>query len=213
MNISEKTLEIIHLLDESKSNLTQIRTLAKEIGKNQPMADALWESGDFKGMLLSILIVDIKTVTGERIAQQTRDIEAIGEHKEQEQICDWLVSNVILKKPALANEVSHWMDETSIIRQRIFWQYRARTIRVEETELNRGLLERIEQTIAQVHPMVQWTMNWCAASIGIEDPEVRQGCIALGERLGLYIDFPVSKGCTSPYLPIWINSVVGKRKG
>lgn len=38
-------MEILHLLDESKSNLTQIRAIAKEIGKNQPMADALWESG------------------------------------------------------------------------------------------------------------------------------------------------------------------------
>jgi hypothetical protein len=41
MNISEKTTEILHLLDESKSNLTKIRTLAKEIGKNQPLADAI----------------------------------------------------------------------------------------------------------------------------------------------------------------------------
>jgi 3-methyladenine DNA glycosylase AlkD len=163
-------------------------------------------------LMLSIQIVDLKAITGEKLDNLTRDIETTMENqKEQGQICDWLLSNVILKNPALSKHVSHWMDETSIIRQRIFWAYRSRTIQKGDTELNQGLMERIEQTIGHAHPMVQWTMNLYAGFLGTEDPELRQRCIALGEKTGLYIDFPVSKGCTSPYLPIWINSVVGKR--
>lgn len=214
MNLSEITREILHSLHESNSNLTQIRTLAKETGKNQPLADALWESGDFKGRLLSIQILDLKAITGEKLDNLTRDIEnTIGNQKDQGQICDWLLSNVILRNPALSMHVSHWMDETYIIRRRIYWAYRARTVKVGEKELNLALLERIEQSIEQAHPMVQWTMNWFVGSLGIEDPELRQRCIWLGEKTGLYIDYPTPKGCTSPYLPIWINSVVGKRKG
>jgi hypothetical protein len=55
-------------------------------------------------------------------------------------------------------------------------------------------------------------LHWCAAQIGIEDEDLRGRCIQLGERLALYKDYPVSKGCTSPYLPIWIGSVVGKKE-
>lgn len=73
------------------------------------------------------------------------------------------------------------------------------------------LLEALEQSMADADAMVQEPMNWCAAQIGIADAGLRGWCIQLGERLRLYKDYPVSKGCTSPYLPIWIESVVGKQ--
>lgn len=60
------------------------------------MADALWESGDFKGRLLSIQIEEMKAITGEKLDNLTRDIEtSLENQKEQGQICDWLLSNVI----------------------------------------------------------------------------------------------------------------------
>ena len=34
------------------------------------------------------------------------------------------------------------------------------------------------------------------------------GAVAIGEELGVYRDYPVSKGCTSPYAPIWIGEMV-----
>ena len=41
---------------------------------------------------------------------------------------------------------------------------------------------------------------------------VRKRAIAIGERLGIYRDYPVSKGCTSPFAPIWIQEMV-RRQG
>lgn len=61
-------------------------------------------------------------------------------------------------------------------------------------------------------PEVQWTMNYCLAGIGIDFPELRQRAITIGETLGIYRDYPVSKGCTSPFAPIWINEMV-RRQG
>jgi 3-methyladenine DNA glycosylase AlkD len=58
---------------------------------------------------------------------------------------------------------------------------------------------------------VQWTMNACLAEIGIHFPEHRKRAIAIGEKLGAYRDYPVSKGCTSPFAPIWINEMVRRR--
>jgi 3-methyladenine DNA glycosylase AlkD len=57
-------------------------------------------------------------------------------------------------------------------------------------------------------PPVQWTMNSCLAAIGIHCPEQRARAIAIGEALGVYRDYPVSKGCTSPFAPIWIGEMV-----
>ena len=55
-------------------------------------------------------------------------------------------------------------------------------------------------------------MNSCLADIGIHFPEHRARAVAIGETLGVYRDYPVSKGCTSPFAPIWIAEMV-RRQG
>lgn len=35
--------------------------------------------------------------------------------------------------------------------------------------------------------------------------------VKLGEKLGVYRDYPVSKGCTSPFAPVWINEMVSRQ--
>jgi 3-methyladenine DNA glycosylase AlkD len=75
-----------------------------------------------------------------------------------------------------------------------------------------ALLQRVESELANAAPEVQWTMNGTLAQIGIHFPKHRKRAIAIGEKLGVYRDFPCSKGCTSPFAPIWINAMV-KRRG
>ena len=58
---------------------------------------------------------------------------------------------------------------------------------------------------------VQWTMNSALAEIGIHFPKHRKRAIAIGEKLGIYRDYPCSKGCTSPFAPIWINAMVSRQ--
>ena len=75
-----------------------------------------------------------------------------------------------------------------------------------------ALLDRIEKEMAKAPAAAQWTMNSCLAQIGIQFPKQRKRAIAIGEKLGIYRDYPVSKGCTSPFAPIWIDFMV-KRQG
>jgi hypothetical protein len=55
-------------------------------------------------------------------------------------------------------------------------------------------------------------MNAALAQIGICFPHYRERALAIGEKLGLYRNYPVSRGCTSPFAPIWIQEMV-KRQG
>ena len=66
--------------------------------------------------------------------------------------------------------------------------------------------------MATAHHAEQWTMNSTLAAIGIHHAEHRTRALAIGEKLGVYRDYPVSKGCTSPFAPIWIDEMV-RRKG
>ena len=48
--------------------------------------------------------------------------------------------------------------------------------------------------------------------IGINHPKLRKCAIAIGEKRGVLRDYPMPKGCTSPFAPIWINEMV-RRNG
>ena len=75
-----------------------------------------------------------------------------------------------------------------------------------------ALLDRIVSEMGNTNPVVQWTMNNTLVGIGIHSPNHRDPAIAIGEKLGIYCDYPVSTGCTSPLAPIWINEMV-RRQG
>ena len=74
------------------------------------------------------------------------------------------------------------------------------------------IAELIESEMGDADPVVQWTMNSTLAEIGIHFPQLRKRAIAIGEKIGLYRDWPVSKGCTPPYVPVWVEAMV-KRQG
>lgn len=197
-------------LDPAAIRLTRIRAMAAEIGKNEALASGLWKTGKRNHRLLALLVFDPRKMDGAMIGAMTDDIEA-GPEDDRDQLSDWLLSNVIMKNPRLRDDAGHWERDPSATRLRLYWQLRARNIDGTDHAENRALLERIKTEIMGAHPRVQWTMNWCAASIGIADETLRGECVRFGETAGLYRDYPTPKGCTSPYLPLWIGAVVAKR--
>ncbi len=54
-------------------------------------------------------------------------------------------------------------------------------------------------------------MNNTLAAIGIKHANLRERAIAIGEKVGLYKDWPVSKGCIIPYVPVWVGAMVKKK--
>ncbi len=65
--------------------------------------------------------------------------------------------------------------------------------------------------VGDADPEVQWTMNFVLVEIGTHFPDHRERALAIGEKLGLYRDYPVSKGCISPFAPIAINEMVSRQ--
>jgi 3-methyladenine DNA glycosylase AlkD len=106
-----------------------------------------------------------------------------------------------------------WMTDAHPMAARAGWSLT--TERLEKSPKNLdidALLQRIEAEMADADPAPQWTMNACLATIGIHFPERRARAIEIGERLGVYRKYPVSKGCTSPFAPIWIEEMVRRQK-
>ena len=128
------------------------------------------------------------------------------------QVADWLMSNVVKKRPDKESLRQRWMADDDPWAARAGWSLTSERIGKDPEGLDLpALLNRIESEMGSAAPEAQWTMNFCLAGIGIHVPKYRKRAIAIGEALGVYRDYPVSKGCTSPFAPTWINEMVRRQ--
>lgn len=102
--IKKEAKFLVQEMESTNINLTRIRAIADEMGKNPEIADYLWASGGSRARLLSLLLLDLKNVDEHRIDSLIADIEKAPE-QDQEQLSDWLLSNVIMKKNQLEKQV------------------------------------------------------------------------------------------------------------
>jgi 3-methyladenine DNA glycosylase AlkD len=189
--------------------LGDIRALAKEIAKKSDHSFALrlWETGNVEAQLLATLLMKPKSLTASDVDKLTRSTSCA-------QVADWLNAYVVAEHPDKESLRAKWMKSKDRWAARAGWNFTASRVNkgnAEGLDLP-ALLDRIEREMPRAKPEVQWTMNNTLAAIGIHHPQLRPRAVAIGERIGLYRDWPVSKGCTPPYVPVWVEAMV-KRKG
>jgi len=186
--------------------LGDIRKLAAKIKANEQLAAALWDTGNLDVQLLAILLIKPKNLSRDMLDRMVRAVTSA-------QVADWLSAYVVKKHPDKEELRQAWMEEEDRWAARAGWSLTSERIGRNPDGLDLpGLLDRIAREMPGAAPEVQWTMNFCLAGIGIHSPAHRKRAIAIGEKLGIYRDYPVSKGCTSPFAPIWINEMVRRRK-
>jgi 3-methyladenine DNA glycosylase AlkD len=186
--------------------LGDIRTLANKIKANHSLALQLWNTENIDARLLATLIMDPKKLSQD-------ELETMVKSEKYTQVADWLYANVIKVYPDTESLRAAWMHSDDTMCARAGWSLTSGCVTRNPDVLDISkLLDRIESEMPGAAPEVQWTMNTALAQIGIRFPEHRARALAIGERLGIYRDYPVSKGCTSPFAPIWINEIVRRQQ-
>ena len=190
-----------------------IRALAKEIKTDPQLAAKLWESGNIDAMFLATLIMKPKELS---VADLDRMLASLSYCH----LVDWFGTNVVKQHPDKEAQRERWMKSKHDMTARMGWSLTAERIVKNPDGLNMNdILDRLEKEMSKVpngpkwnmNSGALWTMNYCLAEIGINFPEHRKRALAIAEKIGAFKDYPVSKGCTSPYAPIWIAEMV-KRK-
>jgi 3-methyladenine DNA glycosylase AlkD len=185
--------------------LGDIRKLADKIKTNHELALSLWNSGNIDAQLLATLLIKVSLLSADEMERMVKSPTFM-------QVADWLHSYVLKEHPDKETLRKKWMATKDKMAARAGWRLTAGRVAKSPEGLDlKALLDRIESEMATAPPEVQWTMNSCLAEIGINFPEHRKRAIAIGEKLGIYRDYPVSKGCTSPFAPIWINAMVNRQ--
>ncbi|HUQ72028.1 MAG TPA: DNA alkylation repair protein, partial [Planctomycetaceae bacterium] len=162
-------------------------------------------TGNVDAQFLATLLVEVNRLPADDLERMVKSITFVW-------VADWLHSNVVKQHADKETLRKKWMESDDRWTARAGWQLTAGRVAKSPEGLDLvALLDRIEKEMAAVAPEVQWTMNMCLAEIGIHFPKHRQRALAIGEKLGIYRDYPCSKGCTSPFAPIWINEMVRRQ--
>lgn len=191
--------------DDHGVNLTKLRATAKRIRTYPELSAALWATEDTAARLLALLICRPKAFDAAELDTMVREADRPKVH-------EWFVNYVVKKSPHAEELRTSWMNDPDPVVAAAGWALTSDRVAKRPDDLDlTALLDSIEREMVQAPPRLQWAMNTCLATIGIESPESRSRAVDIGERLRVLEDYPTSPGCTSPYAPVWIAEMVRRR--
>lgn len=182
-----------------------LRAIAKRIKTNHELALALWKTGNIEARQLATLILNPKLLTAGQVDEMVREVS-------YGWLADWLMAHVVKLHPQKEELRRKWMSDPHPSAARAGWSLTTERVGKSPDGLDLGvLLDRIEEEMPDAPEYAKWTMNFCLIEIGVEHPALRQRALAIGEKAGAYRDYPVSKGCTSPFAPIAIAELAARK--
>lgn len=210
--LSDKAKTLQDILNSQPVAMGKIKKMAKGIKTDHTLGEELWDTKGYPERLLAVLIFDKKLITEDVLVQLIIDLSDNTE-VDALRISEWLLANQLTKSKKLVNLLLSYQHHELPILRRLFWYYHARQRWTGKTEFDNTefLLTHLEADMGNEDPVVQWTMNFCVCWIGLYDVKYRERCIALGEKLGLYIVDKVPKGCAPSYAPDFIRYELEKK--
>ena len=189
--------------------LTQLRKLAKKIGKDHKLALQLWATKNHDAKIIGLLIDEPKLITREQAEAQVEDVDA-GLLSHVFSSCDAMLPKTDFSF-ALAND---WMKNKDSVRRRcgfgLLYELSKKPKHKEMTDAY--CLERIghiDKTIEREESSVRLSMAGALMGLGKRNKKINRAAIKVAKRLGP-IDynsgetncepFDVLKHLTSDYL-------------
>lgn len=188
--------------------LGELRTIAKAIKLNTAFGLELWATGYLEARLVAILIMKPKELSVEQLKMLVQT--ATYGH-----LADWVNSYLVKQHPEKEALRITWLDVDAHVEPwlaRTAWSLTTERVSKSPDGLDiAGVLKRIDNELASAPEPARWTMNFCLGELGINHAEFRDEAIAIGERVGAYRDYPTSKGCISPFVPLWVAAIVERQ--
>lgn len=196
--------------DDHGVNLTKLRAVAKAVraapDQKHRLAQDLWATEDTAARLVALLLCSPRRFAPEELDAMLRQARA-------PKARDWLVTYVVKKSPHLDPLRQAWSADPDPVVAGAGWELTAHQVYKKPQVLDLpGLLDAIEDRLQDAPPALQWSMNNTLAAIGIAHPDLRARALGIGERLGVYRDYPTPRNCTSPYAPEWITEMVRRQE-
>ncbi|MDD5457021.1 MAG: DNA alkylation repair protein [Candidatus Margulisbacteria bacterium] len=143
-------------------SIPELRQLAKNIGKNQQLADKLWESGIHEARLLACFIARPAEISQVQTEAWVKDFDSWD-------ICDQCCSNVFDKTPWAYDKADEWSRrEEEFVKRAGFVMMAALSVHDKKASDSKFLpfFERIKQEAEDERNFVRKAVNWALRQIG-----------------------------------------------
>ncbi len=189
--------------------LTQLRKLAKQIGRDHKLALQLWSSDYYDAKVLGLLIDEPKKVTREQAEQQVEHLQG-GYLAHVFSSCD----ATLAKTPFALELANEWMNSKDPVRRRcgygLLYELSKKKLKGMDDDY---FLERITVIENGIHDEEMWVreaMNTALMGIGKRSQILNKAAIAAAKAIGpVDIDYGDDNSCepldvlkhlTSPYV-------------
>jgi 3-methyladenine DNA glycosylase AlkD len=187
--------------------LGKLRKLAETLGRDHDLALSLWETGNADARMLSAMILDPAKLTRDRAGRMIKEAGTID-------LMEELVFDAVAEAPYAAQLREAWLSSKDDLEGRAGWTLVMSGIQGKQfkPEALAHYVDLVERDLADAPPLTQWAMNRVMCETAIRYEAFTDRCLEIGERLGVYKDQKVPKGCTSAYAPEWIAAGIRLRR-
>ena len=184
-----------------------LRKMAKRIGKNNELAWNLWITNIYELRILALSIFDGKNLSENELLNLITSTDT-----------KYLIDEYAFSLDAQRNDqlerIEDWFKHDDPRVRQTAWNLAIVLNNSNQLsfEQRKTLVDRIEHELLDQEPNTQYAMNRLLSEIGIRYDDLTDRCVAIGEKIGLYREMKVAKGCTSLYAPAWIEAGRRNRK-
>ena len=187
--------------------LTQLRKLAKQVGRNHELALELWESEYYDAKIISLLIDDPKLITQEQAESQVEQLQG-GYLAHVFSSC-----NATLAKTTFTKELADkWMVSDDPIRKRcgyglLYEMSKSKKKSAPDDAYFLGQISTINDSFESASILIQMAMAGALMGMGMRSYELNRAALKVAQHMGpIKFDetgkcdpFDVSKHLTSDY--------------
>ncbi len=159
----------------------QLRAMARSIGRNQALAEALWETGIHDARILASLIGDPNKITRKVMERWVRDFASWD-------VCDACCCNLFDRSPYAWSQIAKWArSRGEFVRRAAFATIAALAVHDKSAgdKVFLDALGLIEQYAFDDRNFVKKAVNWALRNIGKRNGGLLVEAIACAERVRL----------------------------
>jgi 3-methyladenine DNA glycosylase AlkD len=175
--------------------LTQLRKLAKQIGRDHKLAQQLWQSDIYDAKVIGLLIDEPKKLTREQAEEQVDGLHG-GMLSHVFASCD----ATLAKTPFAFELAREWMDSNDDMRRRcgysLLYELSKKKVAGMDDEFLLGRIENIQDSIHDEEMWVREAMNTALMGIGKRNRKLNTAAIRAVKAIGpVEIDYGDDNSC------------------
>lgn len=156
-----------------------IRSIAKKLGRDQALAEALWDSGVYEARLLACFVADPEALTAESMDRWAAGFDNWA-------TCDTACFDLFDKSPLAWDAVQRWAgDEREFVRRAAFALLAGLALHAKKLGDTPFLeaLPLVEAYASDDRNFVKKGVSWALRAIGMRNPALHAAASELAERL------------------------------